>query len=311
MLFVRDVRSFTGGHLKLRDYICHTATSGWVTPRLYMTPASAALAPEDDIFAALDCARLSQPRPADSYFVAGEDWRILDQAGIAPGSQPVINLVQGVRHADPQTALFGYLSRPALRLCVSTAVAAAIRPFANGPIHVLPTAVDLPERADLPPLPCDVFISGFKAPDLAHQVAECLPAGLTVDLVCEHLPRPRFLQRLSSAKLAVLLPLEREGFFLPPLEAMQLDCPVVTTDCLGVRDYCHSGVNCLIVPRTAQDIAAAAAALLHAPALRQQLTAAGRATATTRTLAAERAAYLMILRAHLESCGALPQGAGH
>jgi glycosyltransferase involved in cell wall biosynthesis len=40
----------------------------------------------------------------------------------------------------------------------------------------------------------------------------------------------------------------REGFGLPPLEAMACGAPVVLTDSGGVREYARPGENCLLVP---------------------------------------------------------------
>jgi len=39
-----------------------------------------------------------------------------------------------------------------------------------------------------------------------------------------------------------------ESFGLPPLEAMACGTPVVSTDCLGNRDYVNNGYNCLLTP---------------------------------------------------------------
>jgi len=47
-----------------------------------------------------------------------------------------------------------------------------------------------------------------------------------------------------------------EGFGLPPLEAMACATPVVTTDCLGVRDYVVDGCNGLVVPPKKPEILA-------------------------------------------------------
>jgi glycosyltransferase involved in cell wall biosynthesis len=40
----------------------------------------------------------------------------------------------------------------------------------------------------------------------------------------------------------------REGFGLPPLEAMACGAPVVLTDSSGVREFARNGENCLMVP---------------------------------------------------------------
>lgn len=57
----------------------------------------------------------------------------------------------------------------------------------------------------------------------------------------------KMAQLYSSADVFVF-PSHVEGFGLPPLEAMACGTPVVTTDCLGVRDYVVNGKNAIVVP---------------------------------------------------------------
>jgi len=74
----------------------------------------------------------------------------------------------------------------------------------------------------------------------------------------------------------------REGFGLPPLEAMACGCAVVTTECGGVADYARDGVNCLMVPP--HDVGALASAvrrLLDDAELRDRLGAEGVRTAAS------------------------------
>jgi glycosyltransferase involved in cell wall biosynthesis len=64
----------------------------------------------------------------------------------------------------------------------------------------------------------------------------------------------------------------REGFGLPPLEAMASGCAVVTTDCGGVGDYARDNENCLMVtPRDPAALAAAIERLLADDRLRERL----------------------------------------
>jgi glycosyltransferase involved in cell wall biosynthesis len=72
----------------------------------------------------------------------------------------------------------------------------------------------------------------------------------------------------------------REGFGLPPLEAMACGCAVVTTDCGGVNDYARDKENCLLVPVSdPAGLAAAIERLLDDAALRMRLAESGVRTA--------------------------------
>ena len=68
----------------------------------------------------------------------------------------------------------------------------------------------------------------------------------------------------------------REGFGLPPLEAMACGAPVVLTDSGGVRDYARHEENCLLVPpRDPPALADAMLRVLTDPALADRLRRAG------------------------------------
>lgn len=74
----------------------------------------------------------------------------------------------------------------------------------------------------------------------------------------------------------------REGFGLPPLEAMASGCAVVTTDCGGVSDFARHDDNCLMVPPgDSAALAAAIGRLLDDAALREKLSAAAVRTAVS------------------------------
>jgi glycosyltransferase involved in cell wall biosynthesis len=72
----------------------------------------------------------------------------------------------------------------------------------------------------------------------------------------------------------------REGFGLPPLEAMASGCAVITTDCGGVSDYARDNDNCLVVPpRDPAALARAIERLVTDDPLRERLAEAAVRTA--------------------------------
>ncbi len=91
--------------------------------------------------------------------------------------------------------------------------------------------------------------------------------------------RERLIQLYASCHLFVNASW-REGFGLPPLEAMACGAPVVLTDSGGVREYAEQAVNCLIVPpRSPELLAQAMLRVLTEPGLADQLSRNGAHTA--------------------------------
>lgn len=300
--FFRDFRLYTGGHGKVFDYFQHVLAHPSFAPRIHFTGQSVrdTSNPWKELGAYEDS--LWQPERYDVLFLAGLDWQQITCEQDSP-SRPVLNLIQHVRHGDPGDARYGFLSRLAIRLCVSDAVAEAIVATGrvNGPVHTIPAAVSLPQLSARAEAIDDnrtrVFIAGQKSPVLARALAECLREvpGLHVQVSTDWLAREDFLGRIRSADIAVMLPHEREGFYLPALEAMLLAVATIVPDCLGNRGYARDGENCLMPEPTAEALAQAVVSLQHDHALRTRLTQAGLATAAGHGLAVERAAFHAIL----------------
>ena len=296
MLFHRDFHGYTGGHGKVWDYFNHALALGW-DARVYLTPASLRDASNPWLAMPRRIEARWRPETADVLFLGGMDWLALD--GHGPVLPPVVNLVQHVRHADPAQPLRAFLHRPAWRICVGRAVADAITATGEvaGAVRVIPAALDFDVPAqDGAATRRGVFIAALKQPELGRALAAHLAAaGYAVRLEDGLIPRRDFLGALAAAELAVLLPHATEGFFLPGLEAMALDCPVAMPPCVGSGEYARDGVNCLM---PAAEVAALAVAVerLRAPDLAARLRGAGLETVQRYSLAGERAAFAQVLR---------------
>jgi len=298
LLFRRDFPRFTGGELKVRHYFAHAERSTRFRPRYHLAAGAGPEAARLWGDASTPPLAAFRPEEAAALFLAGVDWsRVPDPAPV-----PVVNLIQHVRHADPGTERWSYLSRPATRICVSEEVKDAILATGRvvGPVHVIEPGTD---PADLPPVPSrrdvPVVIAGVNHVRFARALCDRLAAaGIVAECIVEWLPRRDFLERLARACVAVTLPSQREGFFLPAIEAMALGAITVCPDCIGNRGFCRDGETAF---RPAYEIeavvAATKAALALDPVGAESMRTAAAAEASRHSLEAEREAFLRILDA--------------
>jgi glycosyltransferase involved in cell wall biosynthesis len=104
------------------------------------------------------------------------------------------------------------------------------------------------------------------------------------------------LSLLGRAKVAVLLPCETEGCYLPALEAMAMGALVVCPDCVGNRTFCRDGDNSF---RPDYAIQAIEQAVLRACSLsehdHERMVSRGVKQAQSRSLSVERRLFLDIL----------------
>jgi len=139
------------------------------------------------------------PSDADILFLAGMDWLVLAEEERMNPPKPAIDLIQHVRHASLSDSLHRVLDYPALRICVSPAVADAIRATgrANGPIVTIANGIDLGRlailrrrrrrlaRQTLPRL----MVVGIKQPGLVRAITDQLAAdACEVDCLITPIP---------------------------------------------------------------------------------------------------------------------------
>ena len=140
--FYRNYVSFTGGEFKFRDYVLHAVAHPKLTPEIVFYDESSLTA---DTFWQDVAPYIKQSWEVSDhsiYFLAGQDWKYYLKHGYK--DRPVINFIQGLRHADPASSLYEYLKFPAVRICVSPDIADAIRKtgVVNGPVIAIENSVD-------------------------------------------------------------------------------------------------------------------------------------------------------------------------
>jgi len=297
MLFRRRFNVLNGGHRKVWDYHEHVRVSGRFSPAVYFTPESDLGASNPWVGSSLNIATHWEPHRADALFLGGIDWKhVPEQLTV-----PVLNLVQSVRHADPEDERFPFLRRRAFRVCVSEEVADAVRSSgqANGPVITVPIGVEHePVVTAGVTRTVDVVIAGIKNVPFAEQLADRLAAlGIGFECFTRWVSRFDLCTAFAHSRVAVTLPTAVEGFYLPPLEAMAQGCIVVCPTVPGTGSY-HADRHALRPTYTLDSVAASVREALEMdPRRRQSLLDAGQALVRQHTLDAERRAVLEVLEA--------------
>ncbi len=301
VLFHRDFRAFTGGHLKIWDYFNHVAASPGCEARIAFTAESKWNA-TNPWLRSRDAVAPWEPDKADILFLAGTDWRAIPAAQRANSPKPIINLIQHPRHAEKGSELRGFLKHRAIRICVSEEVAAAIKATedVNGPVFVIPNGIDvssIPLAKNFDDRATDLLICGLKAPELARfAYTHFAGKNRVVRWLIEWIPRKEYLVHLADAKITLFLPRPSEGFYLPALEGMGAATVVVCPDCTGNRSFCLDGVNCFRPSYDGNEILAAVdKALQQTDNERTAMQAQAQTTFQAHSLEKERADFLRIL----------------
>ncbi|MGS2719914.1 hypothetical protein [Paraglaciecola aestuariivivens] len=238
--FHREYSSYTGGHQKVFDYLNHTKSCQGYAASLYVIKSSKVNPHLFDDVEGVEYTPTYRPDLADIAFLAGMDWQAY-QAFYSP-NQIKINLIQHVRHADNSQPLFQFLQHKAIRICVSEAVKEAIEPYANGPCFVIKMGHDIPKLKLAKHY--DLYILATKQPELGRQLYEWAnKIGLKVLIHDKATEREQVYQAMAQSKVAIPLPHNTEGFFLPGIEAMALADWAVVPDCVASREYSHNWAN--------------------------------------------------------------------
>jgi hypothetical protein len=303
VLFLRDYRRFSGGHLNVWNYFNHVRAAPGHEASIAFTPDSVWTADNPWAGESSAITSLTDIAEPDVLFLEGLDWLLLDGRWDPHGSPaPVINLIQNTKHARPDNVRHEFLRYPAIRICVSQDVADAIIATGevNGPTLTIPSGIDLevlPEPLPMHARNVDVLVAALKRPELGREVAQRLQRDdRRVDLLVDQIARPDFLAAMRQSVVVVFLGRELEGLPLPTLEAMALGSVLVCPPSPGLDHHCRHRVNCVISDDDPQTLAAAVEDVLGwDPEDRKALAVDARTTASEHGLGPERAAFLDLL----------------
>jgi len=137
VLFYRNFQKFTGGHLKVWHYFNHIKASANYTPQVYFTPNSV-MNESNPWWQSGEKAIVTTSlalSDANVLFIGNIDWRAIPAEFLEAQRVPIINIVQGLHHADPKSPAYKFLKNWAIRICVSSEIETALRavPHLNGP----------------------------------------------------------------------------------------------------------------------------------------------------------------------------------
>lgn len=246
IIFYRDFQEYTGGHQKVADYFQHVKATQEYNARISFSAATRWNS-SNPWFPEYQQKQVDYlPINYDYAFLAGVDWELY-LSSPRPKNQPVINLIQHVRHADPAQPMHRFLVEKAVRICVSADVANAIQSTGkvNGPLFTIANGIEIP-AIEPQKKKYDLLIFGPKNPKMAVELKNNLALqGIHMACILDWLPRQELLTLLASSRIAVMLPNETEGFYLPALESMRYSELTIVPDCVGNRSFCRNRENCL------------------------------------------------------------------
>lgn len=293
--FIRHYGGYTGGHQKVRDYLSHFVALGW-TPSLYLEKRARTNAELFDGITGVTYQSEYCPEDSDIVFLAGMDWQ--SYLSGKNRDKPVINLIQHVRHGNPEEPLFQFLKEPAIRLCVSDAVRQVIEPYANGPCHVIKMGHYIKPLKRTKTR--DVYILANKQPDLGQDLAKWAEReGLSSLIHTSTVEHQTVIEAMASSRVTICLPHKTEGFYLPGIEAMYYSDTAVVPYCIANAEYFGRHANILMPDLNVDSITGAVLDALTRPLLLKPWRKLnGRKIALSYSLKNERKELLRCLNQH-------------
>ncbi len=250
-------KSYTGGHQKLYDYYKHLSMHDHFDVDIVFSEQTLwdKSNPWMGEYKHIVKSETINVKDYDLLFVEGTDWMDIEK-GIEE-KIPIINLIQAVRHADPDNIRYKFLNRKSIRIAVSKEVASAIKNTnkVSGPIYTIENGHKMPNIKKKKQY--DIYILGKKNPKLANILnSEFENLGYKVLCTEKNIYRETVFSNMASAQISIVLPnqTENEGFFLPALESMKYSNITIVPDCVGNRSFCFDKKNCLMPNYTKEDI---------------------------------------------------------